>query len=432
MGKDNVLIVGSGGREHALGWKLKQSEDVGKIYFAPGNAGTWEDGENIGDGTKKDNFPALFNFVDDKKIRMVVVGPENPLNDGIVDYAHSLGYDRVFGPSKKATGLESDKFLSHRIMKSASVPRARSALCLSTETARGMIPEIANENGVVIKARGLTGGKGVFVADSREQALLELDNHAKEYGGHVLIAERLMGEEFSVFGISDGNRVYPFEMSFQDHKRLLDGDRGPNTGGMGAYGPAPIASAEIVRHVADEMMTPVVQKMKDLEMEYQGFLYAGMIMTREGPKVIEFNARFGDPECQPAMMMLKSDLYQVLSNSLDGNLDGTKMEFNPGAALCVVQAMPGYPKKYEKDAPISGLENVKGMDGVKVFHAGTALKDGKIVTSGGRVLGVTAYSPRGFTLAQPLAYAAAIKINIPGGFHQRSDIGYKALRRINM
>jgi phosphoribosylamine--glycine ligase len=243
----------------------------------------------------------------------------------------------------------------------------------------------------------------------------------------VLIAERLCGQEFSVFGISDGNRVSPLEISLQDHKPLLDGDKGPNTGGMGAYGPAPIASADVVRDVARNIMTPLVQKMKEQGAEYKGFVYGGMIITEHGPKVIEFNIRFGDPECQPAMTMLKSDLYRALSSSLDGRLDQVKMEFNPGAACCVVLASQGYPEGYKKGLTITGLEDANRVGGVKVFHAGTKIDNGQILTSGGRVLGVTRYSPGVIADAQKIAYDGVSKINVSGDFHYRKDIASKAL-----
>jgi len=280
--------------------------------------------------------------------------------------------------------------------------------------------------GVVIKSRGLTAGKGVSVLDSKEQALGVIVGHTLAYGQEILIAERLFGEEFSVFGISEGERVIPIEISLQDHKPLLDGDQGPNTGGMGAYGPAPIANVGIVKYVAENVMTPVIQEMANIGCPYKGFLYAGMMMTDDGPKVIEFNVRFGDPECQPAMMMIKSDLYQTLSLSLEGKLDQIKFEFRPGAACCVVLASRGYPRQYPKGLPISGIEEM--VPGVKVFHAGTKSVDEKVLTNGGRVLGVTGYSADGIAQAQELAYQRVSQIHVPGGFHYRRDIADKALK----
>jgi phosphoribosylamine---glycine ligase len=426
---NKVLIVGSGGREHALGWKLTQSPEVSHVIYAPGNAGTQEGkGWNIHvDGSKKENFPVLKDFVFTEKIDMIIVGPEAPLDDGIVDYFNSYGYDRIFGPTKYASLLESDKFYSHDLMNDLCIPQADSRKCYSTVEAIKTIKAKSTPDGVVIKARGLTGGKGVTVCNSQKQALKEIIDHADRYGPEVLISERLFGQEFSVFGISDGYNFSPMEISFQDHKPLLDGDKGPNTGGMGAYGPAPIASAEIVRYVSDDMMAPIIREMKNRGNEYKGFLYGGFMMTRTGPKVIEFNIRFGDPECQPAMMMLKSDLYQTISASLDGKLDKVKMEFNPGAACCVVLASKGYPENYQKGLEITGLDKASSIPGVKVFHAGTKSFDNKILTSGGRVLGVTGYSEKGIADAQRLAYNGVFKIGVPGGFHYRMDIADKAL-----
>lgn len=425
-----VLIIGSGGREHALGWKLGQSDEVSEIIYAPGNAGTQEEkGRNIPiDGSKKDNFSALADFVNSEHVDMVVVGPEAPLADGIVDYFSYKGYNRVFGPTQRASLLESDKFFSFDLMRETQIPHANSVKCYSTEEAIRAINERAAQSGIVIKARGLTGGKGVTVCDSKEQALAEIKDHAGKYGPEVLIAERLFGQEFSVFGISDGNKVSPLELSLQDHKPLLENDKGPNTGGMGAYGPAPIAPVEAVRHVSDNIMTPLIQRMREQGNEYKGVLYAGMMMTREGPRVIEFNIRFGDPECQPAMTILKSDLYNALSSCLDGQVNQVEMQFNPGAACCVVLASQGYPESYKKGLVISGLDEANRIPGVKVFHAGTKLDKDQILTSGGRVLGVTGYSKNGTADAQRLAYEGVSKISIPWGFHFRRDIANKALR----
>lgn len=436
-----VLIIGSGGREHSLGWKIAQSEEVSEVIYAPGNAGTEEGkGRNIAiDGSKKENFQTLAELIRSEKIDLTLVGPEVPLTEGIVDHFNSQGYHRIFGPTKKASSLEGDKFFSYDIMEHLGIPQASSVKCYTTEEAEKAIKEKATIDGIVIKARGLTAGKGVSICDSEKQALKEIKKHAKNYGTEVLIAERLFGEEFSVFGISDGKKVYPIEISIQDHKRLLDGDKGPNTGGKGAYGPAPIASVKTVKYVAEKIMTPVVKEMAERGIHYKGFLYAGMIMTKEGPKVIEFNVRFGDPECQPAMMMIKSDLYKALSLALEGKLEDVNMEFNPGASCCVVLSSKGYPKKYKTGFPIIGIEKANKVEGVKVFHAGTKLKEDCIVTSGGRVLGVTAYSPKGVADTKKLAYQAAEKIKIykgllgllkiPSKLHYRRDIADKALRR---
>lgn len=424
-----VLVVGSGGREHALGWKLGQSDEISAVYYAPGNAGTEEDkGRNIKiDGTKKENFPSLFDLVDSEDIDMVIVGPEAPLADGVVDFFNLRGYDNIFGPTAGASLLETDKFFSFDLMNKLGIPQADSVKCYSTDEAIREINKRSTQDGIVIKARGLTGGKGVTVCDSREPALAEIRKHANKYGPEVLIAERLYGQEFSVFGVSDGNEVLPLEISLQDHKPLLDGDEGVNTGGMGAYGPASIAPAGLVGKIACDVMTPVVRKMRNYGHKYKGFLYAGMMMTEDGPKVIEFNIRFGDPECQPAMMLLKNDLYHIIASSLEGKLDQVKIEVYPGAACCVVLASKGYPDDYKKGLEISGLEDAGKPNNVKVFHAGTKKENGQILTSGGRVLGVTSYSQNGIIDARNLAYEAVSKINIPGGFHYRKDIADKAL-----
>jgi len=426
-----VLIIGSGGREHALGWQLAKSDEVSDVIYAPGNAGTAEEekARNIPiDGSKKESFPVLLDFVRQESVDMVVVGPEAPLADGIVDHFNSKGYENIFGPTRRASLLESDKFFSFDLMKDAGIPQADSVKCYSKDESIRAINKRTTERGIVIKARGLTGGKGVTVCDSREQAFQEIQQHSGRYGQEVLIAERLFGQEFSVFGISDGNHVSPLEISLQDHKPLLDNDKGPNTGGMGAYCPVPFANREIVRNIVSNMMCPIVERMNGSRTPYKGFLYAGMIMTENGPKVLEFNIRFGDPECQPAMIMIKSGLFEAISEAARGSLsDRTKVEFNPGAACCVVLTSQGYPENYKTGLPISGLEEASKIEGIKIFHASTKKEGDKIVTSGGRVLGVTGYSQNGIADAQRLAYEAVSKINIPGGFSFRRDIAKKAL-----
>ncbi len=427
---NKVLIIGNGGREHSLGWKVSQSEEVDEVLYAPGNAGTEEGkGRNVHiDCNEKENFPELLKLIRKENVDLTIIGPEIPLAKGLVDFLKNRGYHKVFGPTQSASKLESDKFYSYNLMDKLNIPQANSAKCFTLGDARRAIEEKTSEKGIVIKARGLTAGKGVSVCSSKEEALRELILHYKKYGEEVLIAERLFGQEFSVFGISDGNMVLPLEISVQDHKRELDGDRGRNTGGMGAYCPVPIFTNELVKKIAEEIMTPLVLKMKEEGNEYRGFLYAGMIMSGSGLKIIEFNARFGDPECQPVMMMIKSDLYKIISKALAGKLNEVQIDFNPGASCCVVLSSKDYPGDYEIDLPISGLENVANMKNVQVFHAGTKLKGDKILTNGGRVLGVTAYSQENLLSAQRLAYEAVSKINIPGGFHYRGDIAKKALK----
>lgn len=432
-----VLIIGNGGREHALGWSISQDKDVEEVIYAKGNAGTGVDAKsrNISiDGSKRENFNALIDIVEKQDIGMIVDGPEQPLVDGIVDLFHEGGYKRILGPTSAASVIEADKFYSYHAMSEAGIPQAESMLCFSTEDAEKAIKKMATDKGVVIKARGLTAGKGVYVCDSREEALARIGEHAKLYGPEVLIAERLFGQEFSVFAISDGERVAPLGISIQDHKALLNGDKGPNTGGMGAYGPAPIAGAKTVGEVADRMMTPLVKFMKKDGKEFRGFLYAAVIMTEKGPKNLEYNARLGDPETQPLVMMLDGGIYKPIKYAQGGRLKEIDVKFRPGAACCVVMASNGYPGKYDKGLPIGGLEEVSEMENVKVFHAGTDIKDGRTVTSGGRVLGVTAYSAEGIADAQNRAYdavgiidEATTQLNNRIVFIFRTDIADKAL-----
>ncbi|MFC1648069.1 phosphoribosylamine--glycine ligase [Nanoarchaeota archaeon] len=421
-----VLVIGSGGREHALGWKLAQSKHVDEVLYAPGNAGTANEdkGRNIDiDGAKKENFPAIAKLIKKEQVELTIIGPENPLDDGIVDYLEEQGC-LVFGPLARATKLESDKFYSYKVMEAAGILQAESVCCTSKEEAIEAIKELCTEKGIVLKAKGLAAGKGVVICDSQRDALEEIEHHHDKFGPEVVVAERLYGEEFSVFGLSDGENIAVIEMSFQDHKRLRDDDKGPNTGGMGAYGPAPVAPAEIVRKVAKEVMEPTIRQMKKQGDEYKGFVYAGLIMTEEGMKVIEFNARFGDPEAQPAMMMLKSDLYEAIMMALQGELDEIDLEFKPGASCCVVMASQGYPGNYEKGLELTGLDF--NIPDVKVFHAGTKEKNGKVLTNGGRVLGVTGYSDKGIKEAIQAAYSGVEKIE---GLFYRKDIGKRALQR---
>lgn len=438
MTGDKILMVGGGGREHALGWRIRLSPLVSEVFYAPGNGGTQEEKKGRNIPIDPNDFDALFDFVKQEKIDMVVVGPEQPLANGIVDSFNRRGYYRIVGPKKKTTWLETDKFESFDMMNALNIPQANGIKCYTIEEAKEAIREMTNLEGVVIKAQGLTEGKGVKVCNSRDHALGQIENHIELYGKKVLISERLRGQEFSVFGISDGNKVLPLEISFQDHKPLLERGRGPNTGGMGAYGPAPIASSEVVKGISKNIMQRVVD-----ETGYKGILYAGMIMNSGGPKVLEWNIRFGDPECQPAMMQLspETDFYEVLSASLEGRLE-VEMKFKPGASCCVVLAAEGYPdsKKYKDKigTPIFGIKEAEEDQRVKVFHAGTSRRtfnagtmdeDSDIFINGGRVLGVTAHSPSGLEEAQEAAYQGVRKIVEATGeenLHYRTDIGNEA------
>lgn len=434
---NNVLVIGGGGREHALGWKLAQSYKVDKVFYAPGNGGTADEEKGINvpiDGSKKENFPLLERLIIDNNIGLTIVGPERPLADGIVNYFHEAGYGGIFGPTREQARLESDRFYFSELMAELGIPQAKSLLCAGKHHVEIGIKKFGQP---VLKSRRLADGKGVRVYDSQEEAIHDVELFINDFGDEVVVSERLYGEEFSIFGIADGRKLVPIEMSFQDHKQLLDGDKGPNTGGMGAYGPAPVASREIVRKIAEEMMEPVVK-----EIGFNGFLYAGMMMTSNGPKVLEFNVRFGDPECQPAMRMLKSDLYEILSSSLEGRLGQVKIELNPGAASCVVLAAKGYPGDYDdrKGLPILGINSAERINGVKVFHAGTKkeryhtgkiYEDNDIVVNGGRVLGLTNYSPNGIKDSLEFVYKGTSGILEQTGkevFVYRTDIGSKAFR----
>ncbi len=421
-----VLVVGSGGREHALGWKLAESDDVEEIIHAPGHAGTAQEPDARNVDIAATDFNALLDLVQEEDVDLTIVGPEQPLAEGLVDFMAENGYHDVFGPRREAARLESDKFFSYDIMDDLGIPQADGIQCHTTDEARAAIRKMATEDGIVIKARGLTGGKGVFVCDSKQEALDRIDEHAERFGEEVLISERLFGEEFSVFGMSDGSRFTPIDVSFQDHKPLLEGGEGPNTGGMGAYGPAPVAPQDIVQHVSEEVMTPIIQEMRARGEEFRGFLYAGMMMTEDGPKVLEFNVRFGDPECQPAMMLMESDLYRMLESCLTGS--SIPMDFRPGASCCVVLASDGYPTDYDTGYRIHGLDAVEDLEQVKTFHAGTARDGDDLVTDGGRVLGVTAHGDS-IRDARKRAYRGVKEIESEGGFHHRSDIAEKALER---
>ncbi|MFH1325174.1 MAG: phosphoribosylamine--glycine ligase [archaeon] len=416
-----ILIAGFGGREHALGWKLGQNKEVSEIIYAPGNARTVEGkGRNTFiDGTKKENFRSLFDLAVYENVNVVVVGPELPLADGIVDYFHSHGFTRIIGPASNQALLEGDKFYSYDINNQIGIPQAYSIKCFSVEEIRKAISRFEQP---VLKYRWLAGGKGVRVYDSQRGAFNDLESFVKAFGNEVLVAERLFGEEFSVFGIADGKDFLPFPMSFQDHKRLLDGDKGCNTGGMGAYGPAPVASSQVVHEVSEKIMKPVVEKTG-----FRGFLYAGMMVTSEGLKVIEYNVRLGDPETQPLMMLMENDLYEILNNSLEGKLKDSKVRFKPGASVCVVLASKNYPYDYKTGLVIDGLDEISEDENLKIFHAGTKIEVGKILTNGGRVLGVTSYSPQGILPTQRLVYEIIPKIKVAGGFHYRKDIANNAL-----
>ena len=497
-----VLVIGKGGREHALCWKLKQSPRVSAIFCAPGNAGTAIDAQNV--SIETGDFRALIQFAKREGVGLTVVGPEEPLTTGIVDAFQREGL-RIFGPRRDAAELEGSKVFAKELMRQAGIPTADYRLFRSAPDAEhyimsrevsltvrskgrstlrhtlhcrtaaetleaidrimdpreqlgpGVQVELEERSqklafstaaeardhvlgrplGMVIKADGLAAGKGVFVCDNLRQALDAVDQIMVrrvfgKAGDKLILEERLDGLETSILAFTDGRTIVPLVTS-QDHKRAYDHDEGPNTGGMGAYSPAGIVTPELMEQVEREILVPAVHALKRARRPFRGVLYAGLMLTNQGPKVLEFNVRFGDPECQAILMRLKSDLLDVLEAVVDEKLDTIALEWDPRPSVCVVMAAEGYPGQYERDRVINNLEEADGMADVKVFHAGTALRsdpgggrDGRIVTDGGRVLDVTAI---GATLAeaQARAYEAARSIRFTGGWYRR-DIAAKAIK----
>lgn len=426
-----VLVVGNGGREHALAWKISQSERVNAVYVAPGNAGTAIDAINVSiPASDKD---ALLQFARDKEIDLTVVGPEAPLVDGLVDDFEAAGM-KVFGPTKAAAELEGSKVFCKNLLHTANIPTASYQSFRTAEDAsryiKDLYPEAEDSAQVVVKADGLAAGKGVIVCDTRSEALEAIDRIAsrKEFGtagNELIVEEKLVGLEASVLAITDGETIVTLPAA-QDHKPAYDGDRGPNTGGMGAYCPTPIVTPEMMERIEAEVLVPVVHAMKRARRPFKGVLYAGLMLTSAGPKVLEFNVRFGDPECQPLLMRLKTDLIDILEAAADGNLSNIgSLEWDERPCTCVVMASEGYPGDYEKDRVISGLDSAAELEDVKVFHAGTRLDNGNVVNDGGRVLGVTALG-NSISRAKQQAYRAVKEIRWRGGWC-RKDISDKAI-----
>ncbi len=419
-----VLVVGGGGREHALVWKIAQSPLVDKIYCAPGNAGIARQAECVNISTE--DTEALLNFARKEKIDLTVVGPEAPLVNGIVDRFKEAGL-RIFGPGRNAAQLEGSKALAKHFMAKYGIPTASYAAFSRADEAMQYVRDKAKP--LVVKASGLAAGKGVMIcqhpADALEavRSVLIDKKFGEQAGRQVVIEELLTGEEVSVLAFTDGETIVPMIAS-QDHKRVFDNDLGPNTGGMGAYAPAPIFTPELQEKVKSEILLPTLQGLKENNWEYQGVLYAGLMLTAEGPKVLEYNVRFGDPEAQPLLTMLDTDLVEIMEAIIDRRLHEIEINWKQGAAVCVVMASEGYPGNYKKGEVITGLEEAEKE--AVVFHAGTAVKDGQLVTNGGRVLGVTA---RGKNISDAIvqAYSAVEKINFKGA-HYRRDIGKKALQ----
>lgn len=424
----NILVIGSGGREHALAWKAAQCNDVEQVFVAPGNAGTALEPKLTNIAIDVMDFGGLAQFVDDNNVGLTIVGPEAPLVAGIVDYFEARGL-LCFGPRQGAAQLEGSKAFTKDFLARQNIPTAEYQNFTSIEPALAYLREKGAP--IVVKADGLAAGKGVIVAETlaqAEEAVKDMlsGNAFGEAGCRVVIEEFLTGEEASFIVMVDGKNVLPMATS-QDHKRVGDGDTGPNTGGMGAYSPAPVVTPEIHDRIMNEVIFPTVEGMAKEGNSYTGFLYAGLMIAADGtPKVIEYNCRFGDPETQPIMLRLQSDLVQHCLAALEGRLDSETTQWDERAALGVVLAAGGYPNSYPKGDVITGLELAISDNG-KVFHAGTALKDGHVVTSGGRVLCATALGQT-VQQAQQHAYELTNQIHWNGEFH-RNDIGYRAIAR---
>jgi len=419
-----LLVIGGGGREHALTWKLAQSDRVSKIYCTPGNAGTAQLAENVAIGPNE--LDRLVDLARQQHIDLTVVGPEAPLAIGIVDRFQAEGL-RIFGPTAQAARIEADKAYAKQLMREQAVPTAEARIFTEYQAARAYVA--SRDQAVVIKAAGLAEGKGVIVCDDPADGLLALERVMKDRafgdaGNTVVVEEKLTGQELSILAFVDGRSLYVLEAS-QDHKPVGDGDTGPNTGGMGAYTPVPIVTDAVMAQIEREILVPVVDGLTRRDVSYCGVLYAGLMLTAAGPKVLEFNCRFGDPEAQPILMRVRGDLVEVIEHALASTLDQVELDYDPRPAVCVVMASGGYPGKYEKGKVIEGLDRVAELSDVMAFHAGTARSDGQVVTNGGRVLGVTALGTD-LADAQKRVYEAVDMIHFEGAYCRR-DIAAKAL-----
>jgi phosphoribosylamine--glycine ligase len=421
----NILILGSGGREHALAWKLAASPLTDRLYCAPGNAGIANDAECV--ALEHGDHQAVVAFCKAQAVDFVMVGTEIPLVAGIVDDLEAAGI-KTFGPSRAAARLEGSKGFTKDLCRANNIPTA----AYECFTAAAPAKEYVRRSGVplAVKADGLAAGKGVVVATTLAEAEAAIDmmfgGVLGEAGTTVLVEEFLTGEEVSFFVLCDGDSVVPLATA-QDHKRAFDGDQGPNTGGMGAYSPVPVMTPELERRALDEIVLPTIRAMKAMGTPYKGVLYAGLMITAEGPKLIEYNVRFGDPECQVLMLRLMSDLLPALIAARDGVLKNFALRWYPEAALTVVMAAKGYPGNYAKGSEIAGLAGAEKIEGVEIFHAGTRREDGRILANGGRVLNVCALG-KTVAQAQALAYTAVDRIIWPEGFCRR-DIGFRAVEK---
>lgn len=427
----NVLIIGSGGREHALAWKIGQSSRVDRIFVAPGNAGTEVDAENV--DISATDTAKLISFAKQNQVDITVVGPEAPLCDGIVDDFSEAGL-RAFGPSRRAAQLEGSKVFCKKMLRAADVPTADFHTFEDATNAERFINERYGETPedvpLVVKADGLAAGKGAIVCGTQEEALLAIEKIARsrEFGAagdRFIIEDRMSGQEASILAITDGQTILTLPPA-QDHKRAGDGDTGPNTGGMGAYCPTPAINDEMLSWVEESVLVPTVHAMKRSRNPFRGILYAGLMLTPQGPKVLEYNVRFGDPECQPMLMRMKTDFIDVIEATLDGRLAEIEpLQWDPRPSICVVMASEGYPNPYDKGHSIRGLEEAAKVEDVKVFHAGTRMVNHDVVTNGGRVLGVTALGESVAT-AKLQAYRAVQCIRWDGAWC-RKDISDKAI-----
>ena len=421
-----VAVIGGGGREHTLAWKLAQSPSVDKLYAIPGSAAMSEVAQCV--DIALSDLDAITDYAKNEGIDMLVVGPEVPLTEGIADLAQSKGL-AVFGPNKAAAQMEGSKVFAKNLMKKYHVPTAAYASFTDGEAAKAYIKEQGVP--IVVKADGLAAGKGVVVAQTEAEAIEAVNAMMEDHifgasGGRIVIEECMVGEEASLLAFVDGKTIVPM-ISAQDHKRIFDNDEGPNTGGMGAYAPAPVVTPEIRKEVEEKILKPVVDGLKQEGITYQGCLYAGLMITADGPKVVEFNCRFGDPETQAVLPLLDGDLAQIMYACAKGTLTADMVHWKDAASCCVIMASAGYPASSHKGDVISGLDAVDKED-VMVFHSGTAKKDGQYVTNGGRVLGVTAVA-EDLKSAIEKAYANVKRIHFDGQ-QVRSDIGAKGLKHL--
>ena len=424
MEKIKVLIVGSGGREHTLAWKLSESRIVSGLFCAPGNAGISQLARCV--PIKADDVSGLVKFAQEEGIGLVVVGPEVPLTLGLVDALNEVGI-KAFGPTQRAAEIEGSKAFAKDLMAKYGIPTARYGVFTDAQRARDFARKM--QGPWVVKADGLAAGKGVLICTTLEEtdaaiAEVMLGDILGKAGKKIVIEEFLEGEELSILAFCDGKTIIPM-VPAQDHKRIFDGDKGPNTGGMGAYSPVPTATTELMQQITELVLKPVMAAMEKEGRPYSGVLYPGLMLTKEGPKVLEFNARFGDPETQVILPRLASDLGEILLAAVEGKLLGTKIEWKPQACITVVMASGGYPGAYRTGCPIDGLEVADGKD-VLVFHSGTAYKNGKYVTAGGRVLSITALG-RDIAEAREKAYQAITDIQFMG-CQYRKDIAHRAIR----